>query len=319
MSFSVQAPNDDHMAEEGELEIRDFHEDDQPRERGRVQRRRSIGSLGGGSLCSAASTRSKSNHRGRSNSAGRLSHRQRSRAMMASPSKYGRNRRRDRENNIGDSDVRSTATTVADDLSDQGDNDSNHQLRRRLSEMTEMASSASPSVYRQRKQRLKKRLSNEKSMIDFVSDLTMSPDDDDDDKADAVDTPKDQGDDSTEFDSPSVHSASIDRQQRREQAALEEVMSMVAKTKKSSSNRRSARLDASNHSTISNTHSGIPEEMSSPVKDPKPVRRTQSLNVGASTRRPSRRSGRPTETMSQKKERRDIVKGNLGKFMEDDY
>jgi len=239
--------------------------------------------------------------------------------MMASPSKYGRAgmRRADRESDL-DVSKRSTATTVVDDLSDEsspslpeGDDDSNHQLRRRVSLMTEMASSASPSAYRQRKKALQQRLSNE-NMMDSISNLAISPTDSSSTgvkshKHEAADTmPKasslDQ--DSSEF---SVHSASIERQQKREQAALEEVMSMVAKTK---SSRRSSRLLDS-----SNSRSGIPSEMASHREDRNTVRRTQSLNLGA---RPRRRSTRAGGSMAQKKERRDMIKDNLSMFMEDD-
>ena len=347
MAAIHHALNDDHMSEEGEFEIQDLNDDDDDdnhdgaaSERG-LRRSRSMGrraaaarSSGGASVSSTSTARSKSNSRSRSSSVGRMSHRQRSRAMMASPSKYGRGLRRDKESDL---DAQSTATTVTDDLSEEpspplpdGDNDSNRQLRRRLSEMSVMASTTSPSVYRQKKLAMKKRMSNE-SMESF-SNLTMSPCDPGSQKVvDAArdDMPKMTGLLDKESDIPSIHSKSIDRQQRKEQAALEEVMSMVAKSKKLS--RKSSRLDSSTHSTTSSSRtlldgsshsirsaskSGIPPEMMMMMAEQQsPVRRTQSLNAN---QRPSRRSIKSSESFSQKKERRDKVKNNLGMFVEDD-
>ena len=235
--------------------------------------------------------------------------------MMASPSKYGRGLRR------GDSDVHSTATTVADDLSDEpstslheGDNDSNHQLRQRLSEMSEMATK-SPSVYRQRKQMMKKRLSskNAESLAESISNLSISPSNSTGKKAaDPGGMPQlDTQEYGSELDTTSaVHSASIDRQQRKEQAALEEVMSMMSKSKNQRSLSRSGRSSDKSEMRSNRTGRGTSSKS--------PLRRTQSLNVGApssSRNKPSRRSLRITES---KKERRNMVKSNLGMFVEDD-
>lgn len=346
-----RALKDDDMnsEEEGEFEI----QDDEPAaavQRG-IQRSRSIGSRGGGPSRAARSSggssvssnatsraRSKSNGRSRSSSVGRMAtHRQRSRASMASPSKYGRGLRRENSKDPElDVSKRSVLTAVTDDLSDdpsplpEGDDDSNHHLRQRLSEMTDMAAVPSPSNYRQRKQRLRNRLSNDH--LDGVDQITISPCDPGGSKnkktnaaaaAERMGQLPDLDKQDSELDRQSIHSQakeSIDRQQRREQAALEEVMSLVAKTKKSS------RLDASDRSSLSTNRSGIPREMV-PQQAPSPgdrsLRRTHSLNVGSSSssssngRKSSSRSVKGSE--AEKKERRNMVKSNLGMFVEDDH
>ncbi|CAJ1937594.1 unnamed protein product [Cylindrotheca closterium] len=324
-------------SEEGEYEIQ--IQDGQPRQRG-VERSRSIGSRrgartsGGSSVSSNATSRSKSGGRSRSNSVGRLStHRQRSRASMASPSKYGRGlRRADSKDAELDVSRRSTTTAATDDLSDgpsplaEDDDDSNHHLRRRLTEMTDMAAVASPSHYRQRKQRLRNRLSNEN--LNAADQITISPcgsvgskNTKQADKS-AMDQVPDLAKDADELEGEPISSEvkeSIDRQQRREQAALEEVMSLVSKTKRSSKRPgMGLPVDASDRSLLSSSSSGIPKEMGSKASGDRSLRRTQSLNVGPGSRKPpSRRSVKGA--MSQKKERRDMVKSNLGMFVEDDH
>lgn len=247
---------------------------------------------------------------------------------MASPSKYGRGLRRDSKDNVDlDASRRSLMTSATDDLSDEpsplpeGDDDSNHHLRQRLTAMTEVASVPSPSNYRQRKQRLRNKLSNDS--IEAVSKSSMSPGEsegsNENNMKEGSAEIKQMPNLDNEDEGPSVHSETIDRQARKEQAALEEVMSMVAKSKKSS--RKSRGIDASDRSVVSASRSGIPSEMASPKRLPadRSIRRTQSLNAGSN--RPSNRryikGGR--ETMSQKKERRDMVKSNLGMFVEDDH
>jgi len=265
---------------------------------------------------------------------------------MASPSKYGRGLRRDssRDKDIltsADLDVsrRSAMTAATDDLTDspspipvegdEGDN-STHQLRRRLSLMTDMASNPSPSNYRLRKQRLRQRLSNE-SLGDGVNPMNMSSPDESveakNKQADAAAARMNQMpdlDDESEFagqeSMPSQVKESIDRQQRREQAALEEVMSMVSKTKKKKSSKKktsgkspSRRSGApSDRALLSPSRSGDVLDLGPPRGDmmeslQSPPRRTKSLNSRKPDRRIIAKGGRAAKVSSKTQKRRDVM------------